>query len=319
LRGTSSITGSNDPIVIVDGVRVYASQSDARNENLARKISPISNNDNNLPDKFAAPSPLDQIDPSSIETIEVLKGPSATAIYGSDAANGVIIITTKHGRAGPTQWALTVGEGVNWLPGNWPENYFLFGTNAVYGSYAGYLGDMPYLGMCVWTDPTCSIDSVVAFQALNDPRYTVLAHGSDQTASLTVSGGVPTLRYNLSGSAAGDVGNLKLPGIVQQEYDSAYGPIPRALVRPDHYTTYGVSGSLTAQPNPRVTVTLQSSLFNSAQQRSSLEGAITQLDGEYLNPTVLSGMEFNGTPLIDNEVEQATAGSLTATNALAFN
>ena len=48
---------------------------------------------------YSAPSPLDQIDPASIETIEVLKGPSAIAIYGSDAANGVIVVTTKHGRA----------------------------------------------------------------------------------------------------------------------------------------------------------------------------------------------------------------------------
>src|SRR3546814_4533966 len=54
--------------------------------------------------KVPAPSPLDQIDPNSIESIEVFKGPSAATMYGADAANGVIVITTKRGRPGPAQW-----------------------------------------------------------------------------------------------------------------------------------------------------------------------------------------------------------------------
>ena len=77
----------------------------------------------------AAPSPLDQIDPSSIETIEVYKGPSASALYGSDAAAGVIVITTKHGRAGPTHWDMTLGQGLNYIPGTYPTNYFRFGCD----------------------------------------------------------------------------------------------------------------------------------------------------------------------------------------------
>jgi TonB-dependent SusC/RagA subfamily outer membrane receptor len=105
LRGAGSITGNNDPILIVDGVRMYASQSDPRNNNLAPSVSGGSSGAG-----YAAPSPLDQIDPNSIETIEIFKGPSATAIYGSDAANGVIVITTKRGRGRcTTPW--TSGRG----------------------------------------------------------------------------------------------------------------------------------------------------------------------------------------------------------------
>ena len=316
LRGAGSIQLNNDPIVVVNGVRVYASQSDPRNNNLAPGVSlqvPTNNNSGNTNPNasasFAAPSPLDQIDPNSIETIEVMKGPSATAIYGSDAANGVIVITTKHGRAGPTRWTMGVGAGVNWLPGSWPNNYYRVGYDPVSGE-----AQFGTPNLCLWTDPACIVDSVIAFQALNDPRYTVLSHGSDQTANLTVSGGVPTLTYNLTGSGAGDVGNLKLPAIVQQQYDSAYGPIPRYLVRPDHYTTWGADGSLTALPASTVRVTLQSGLFNSTQQQSSLNGAITQLAGEYLNPSILARPA--ALPLIQNEVERATADALTSTNAL---
>ena len=114
LRGVGSPTLNNDPIVVIDGIRVYASQSDTRNNNLA----PALTGGSGAVHGYAAPSPLDQIDPSSIETIEVFKGPSASALYGSDAANGVIIITTKSGRAGPVHWSSNLGQGVNWLPGH---------------------------------------------------------------------------------------------------------------------------------------------------------------------------------------------------------
>lgn len=306
LRGVGSITGNNDPIILVDGVRVYASQSDPRNQNLAlsKDLNYSSPTDAGGVQAYATPSPLDQIDPNSIETIEVFKGPSASALYGSDAANGVIFITTKHGRVGPTHWNLVLGDGANWLPGNWPVNYYRFGHDAL---------NTPS-SLCTWNDVSCRVDSLVAFQALNDPRYTVFAHGRDQTASLTVSGGVSTLQYSLSGSGAGDVGTLKLPGIERQRYEKFYGPIPNYLLRPDNYTTWGVNGSLTAQPTPTVRVTLMSSLFNSRQQQGSLQQAIGQLEGEYIDPTQLAS-----TSLIQNDVERATSAQLTSTNALTLN
>nr|WP_199077518.1 SusC/RagA family TonB-linked outer membrane protein [Pedobacter sp. ASV19] len=78
IRGINSITSSIYPLIIVDGVTIFTgSGGDA-----------IGNN------------PLSDINPSDIETVEVLKDASATAIYGSRAANGVLIITTKKGRRG---------------------------------------------------------------------------------------------------------------------------------------------------------------------------------------------------------------------------
>ena len=310
LRGAGSIQLSNDPVVIVDGIRVYASQSDTRNRNLAPTFF------NSVANAVAAPSPLDQIDPNSIATVEVFKGPSASALYGSDAANGVIVITTKHGRAGPTHWGVALGMGVNWLPGGWPDNYYRFGTDERNGRF----------GLCSWADRFCQVDSIVPYQALNDPRSTVFSQGHDQTASLTVSGGVTTLQYSLSASTASSVGYLKLPSIERARYTETYGSIPHALLRPDNYQTWGVNGSLTAQPSATVRVTLQSSLFNSVQQRSSLEGAITQLGGEYISTQdsvygALGTSPFSlvNTPLIVNDVERATATSLNSTNTLALN
>ena len=71
VRGNTSITGSNEPLYVVDGI-----------------ILPVANLSN-------ATSPIDYLDPGNIESIEVLKDASATAIYGSRGSNGVILITTK--------------------------------------------------------------------------------------------------------------------------------------------------------------------------------------------------------------------------------
>jgi TonB-linked SusC/RagA family outer membrane protein len=78
IRGTSSISASSQPLYVVDGLPVTStSQSDINND---------------------ATNPLIDINPNDIESVEILKDASAAAIYGSRAANGVVLITTKKGR-----------------------------------------------------------------------------------------------------------------------------------------------------------------------------------------------------------------------------
>jgi len=79
IRGTNSINGTSEPLYIVDGIQI--------------------SNGGGINDV----SPLSTINPNDIESVEVLKDASATAIYGSRAANGVILITTKRGKAGVTR------------------------------------------------------------------------------------------------------------------------------------------------------------------------------------------------------------------------
>ncbi|MCK0160088.1 SusC/RagA family TonB-linked outer membrane protein [Allomuricauda sp. F6463D] len=90
VRGQNFINGVTDPLYIVDGVP-YGSQS-LGSEDISRDIV---NSDI---------SPLNAINPNDIESIEVLKDADATAIYGSRGANGVVLITTKKGRAGKTRF-----------------------------------------------------------------------------------------------------------------------------------------------------------------------------------------------------------------------
>lgn len=80
IRGGNSISGGNEPLYIIDGVPVYPSGGSSQTEL----------------------NPLNTIPTSDIESIEVLKDASSTAIYGSRGANGVIIVTTKRGQSGKT-------------------------------------------------------------------------------------------------------------------------------------------------------------------------------------------------------------------------
>src|SRR5690606_35186506 len=91
VRGQGSISAGNSPLYIVDGVEVNSEDS-------ANNVS--------------ASNPLDFMDPNDIESIEVLKDAAAASIYGAQAANGVILITTKSAKSGPTRFTVGYKKGV---------------------------------------------------------------------------------------------------------------------------------------------------------------------------------------------------------------
>ena len=97
IHGISSISGSNSPLYVIDGV-----------------IIPPTNDPGN------GSNPLNTINPSEIESIDVLKDASATAIYGSQATNGVIVITTKRGSVAPPQISYDGYAGYQQIPKRLP-------------------------------------------------------------------------------------------------------------------------------------------------------------------------------------------------------
>lgn len=94
LRGVTSVSLSNQPLIYVDGVRI---RSDGYPKN-----SPRTGNPNRFPGDV--PSPLNDINPDDVERVEVVRGPAATALYGTEAATGVIQIFTKRGTIGKPLW-----------------------------------------------------------------------------------------------------------------------------------------------------------------------------------------------------------------------
>lgn len=88
IRGGSSVQGGNEPLYVIDGFPIY-------NENISSGAIPA---DANSSISASVSDPLSSLNPGDIESITVLKDASATAIYGSRGANGVVIITTKTGK-----------------------------------------------------------------------------------------------------------------------------------------------------------------------------------------------------------------------------
>jgi TonB-dependent SusC/RagA subfamily outer membrane receptor len=70
---------------------------------------------------------VNDINPAEIEDIEIVKGPSAATLYGTDAANGVIVITTKKGKAGSTRWTWYGEQGTVEDKNKYPNSYALWG------------------------------------------------------------------------------------------------------------------------------------------------------------------------------------------------
>jgi len=89
LRGITSIGASNQPLFVVDGIRV---------NNDAMSQSALASNGDNRREDFT--NRIADINPDDIETVTILKGADAAAVYGSDAAGGAIVITTKKGKTG---------------------------------------------------------------------------------------------------------------------------------------------------------------------------------------------------------------------------
>lgn len=96
IRGTSSINGNNEPLYVIDGIPVI---SDANTFSTGATQNPALN-------------PLTNINPNDIESIEILKDASATSIYGARGANGVVLVTTKHGKSGKPN--VSIGAKFTW-------------------------------------------------------------------------------------------------------------------------------------------------------------------------------------------------------------
>ncbi|HXI63773.1 MAG TPA: TonB-dependent receptor plug domain-containing protein, partial [Gemmatimonadales bacterium] len=170
IRGATSLSLRNEPIVVVDGVRIDNTPQAGSLENFTGG---------------QAPSRLNDLNPDDIESIEVVKGPSAAALYGTDAANGVIQIRTKRGRPGPTKWSAYAEGGALNDKGDWPANFFsrrAAGTSCRLSSEAQGI---------------CTIVGVDSFNPLlqNTPFRT----GVHQDYGLSASGGNDITTFYLSG------------------------------------------------------------------------------------------------------------------------
>ncbi|HEY9427108.1 MAG TPA: SusC/RagA family TonB-linked outer membrane protein [Gemmatimonadaceae bacterium] len=157
IRGMSTFSLSGDPLIYVDGVRV--------NNETGSGISVQAFGSGVV-------SRMNDFDPSEIESIEILKGPAAATLYGTEAARGVINIITKKGSNEGTRYNFTIKQGANWFMN--PE------------------GRMP---VTYWRDPTGNIQSLNIVERENARGTPIFRTGRVEDWAASVSGGAGTLRY----------------------------------------------------------------------------------------------------------------------------
>lgn len=217
IRGNSSALGSNQPLFVVDGIPFDNSQTNTQNPNIHG--STYSNR------------ALD-IDPNDIESISVLKGGSAAALYGTRAANGVIIITTKSGgqiNGKDFSVSLTSTYALE-EPAKLPKYQNEYGQGANQRFNGGYMGtwgprfDAPYLdGNGIGGAPLFTVDGVpsytnhlgetVPYQAHPDNVYDFFETGTVFENSLSISGGDETTNFITSMTANNHRGFIPQTGL----------------------------------------------------------------------------------------------------------
>ena len=193
IRGASTIQGSGQPLFVIDGVPV--------------DNTTLSTGD--LTASTVATNRIADINPADIESMEILKGAAAAAIYGARAAQGVVLITTKTGHAGKTQYSLRSTYSVDQVTQG-PSLQRRFGqgiedtdpTSDTYGQY--------FSGVC--GGPGCRLTNFTwgAPLAAGTPTYDHFAelfragHLLDNT--LTISGGNERSTFYLSAGRSGQTG-----------------------------------------------------------------------------------------------------------------
>jgi TonB-linked SusC/RagA family outer membrane protein len=273
LRGVTSITGDNQPLMVVDGVPI---------DNSINSYDPTSAtpntsgpNANQTGGSLATNRGVD-INPNDVESITILKGPAATALYGIKAASGALIITTKKGAFGKQKMRVSFNSSASWDKTNrLPElqDKFAQGSN---GLYAGPTGNSsrrvtwgPAIDTLSWDgntnvwDPNGNIvgrsNPLAKYPVAPYDRYSFFETGHTLNNNIAVTGGSEKTTYRVS------LGNVNQTGV-----------IPNAKY---NKTTFGLSGqaNITDKLNVSGSLNYIVSANNKVQQGSNISGIMLGL------------------------------------------
>ena len=247
IRGQSSLSLSNDPVVIIDGVRMTATSGSSA-----------------IGVGGSAPSRLDDLNPEEIENIEVIKGPSAATLYGTEAANGVINITTKRGKSGKTRWNVYTENGAITNPNVFPNLYYGWGTSLT-GANTGSRVQCFNAGIA---NGSCRADSLRVGNAFGIDSLTPIDRGARTQYGMQVSGGTDRVQFFVAGETEVETGVYKMPAIeiARLKTERGVSDLPSSQIRPNALDRNSLRANLTAQISEKATLQVSSGFINSRQR-----------------------------------------------------
>ena len=202
IRGQNSITGSNQPLFVVDGLPIDNSMEYSGNPD---------DGINNLTNGVAYSNRAIDLNPDDIESVSVLKGGAATALYGMKAGNGVVLITTKKGSKTDGKMSVSLAssisiDNVNQLPAT--QSMYAQGVNGKYAtntpySYGPKLSDMRYDGA---TNSTRDVNGNLVLATDPSAKANLTANAYDNVGNFFQTG--TTLNNTLALSGGDKISNF---------------------------------------------------------------------------------------------------------------
>lgn len=279
IRGSKTITGTGQPLFVVDGV----------------PIDNTTTSTGGMTASTVAPNRASDINPDDIESVEILKGAASGAIYGARAGQGVILITTKHGRAGATRYTLGSKATIDRATTDYP-------LQTRYGQGVNWTSS-------TCTTPNCFVASTNSASSFGpeitagQPRYNhaneLFETGGQLDNSLTASGGSDRTQFFFSGSQYDARGVIVGPNDSYNRYTArlnashqltndlrlggniSYVDTRGSFIQKGSNTSGLLLGGLRSPPD-----------FNNLPYLDSLTGL--QRSFRFPNPTVTSGVTSRG-------------------------
>ncbi len=246
IRGNSSLSLSNNPIYVIDGVRMV---SDVGSQAIGIGGS--------------APSRVNDLNPEEIESIDVVRGPSASTLYGTDAANGVIVIKTKRGKAGRPVWNVYAEQGYITDGNKYPAAYRGWrNTSTVRNTTQCLLAQV----VTTNTAARCTQDSVSSYNLWEDKLVSPLGTGDRNQVGAQVSGGSDAVRYFISSEWERELGVLQMPAIFEQRILATRGvsEVSGEQMQPNHLRRVNLRANLSANFSDKLDVQLSSGFLTSS-------------------------------------------------------
>jgi TonB-linked SusC/RagA family outer membrane protein len=182
IRGGNSVSAGNNPLYVIDGVPIVAAADGANTTTLMTQGQ-------------SGLNPIASLNPDDIESIDVLKDASASAIYGARAANGVVLITTKRGRAGQTTTSFGMYYGQKEVPHQLPVLDATQFANYVNQAYTNSGQTAPF-----------SAAQIAGLGAGTNWQDAIFRKAPTQNYDLSFSGGSQDTKFYLSGNLMRDEG-----------------------------------------------------------------------------------------------------------------